>query len=98
MSLLCVACPTTLPRSASPARSSWSARGEASVRAALRGASAEIAFVRQAHPDGTAAAALLGAAGIDSDTLVVAGDSVTDRANLAALRERLSATVPWRLR
>jgi len=68
--------------------------GEASVRAALRGASADIAFVRQAHPDGTAAAAFLGAAGIDGDILVVAADSVTDRANLAALRERFERDRP----
>jgi len=68
--------------------------GEASVRAALRGASADIAFVRQAHPDGTAAAALPGAAGIDGDILVVAADSVTDRANLAALRERFERDRP----
>ncbi|MBO9323428.1 MAG: NTP transferase domain-containing protein [Roseiflexus sp.] len=68
--------------------------GEASVRAALRGASADIAFVRQAHPDGTAAAAFLGAAGIDGDILVVAADSVTDRANLATLRERFERDRP----
>jgi len=68
--------------------------GEASVRAALRGASADIAFVRQAHPDGTAAAAFLGAAGIDGDILVVAADSVTDRANPAALRERFERDRP----
>ena len=68
--------------------------GDASVRAALRGASADIAFVRQAHPDGTAAAAFLGAAGIDGDILVVAADSVTDRANLAALRERFERDRP----
>jgi NDP-sugar pyrophosphorylase family protein len=68
--------------------------GEASVRAALRGASADIAFVRQTHPDGTAAAAFLGAAGIDGDILVVAADSVTDRANLATLRERFERDRP----
>lgn len=68
--------------------------GEASVRAALRGAAAEIVFARQAHPDGTAAAALLGAAGVDDDFFVVAGDLVTDRANLAALRDRFARDRP----
>ncbi len=68
--------------------------GEAGVRAALRGASAEIAFVCQAHPDGTAAAALRGASACDGDVLVVAADIVTDRANLAALRERFERDRP----
>ncbi|MGQ9549089.1 MAG: sugar phosphate nucleotidyltransferase, partial [Roseiflexus sp.] len=68
--------------------------GEASVRAALRGASADIAFVRQAHPDGTAVAALLGASAVDGDFLVVAADVVTHRANLAALRKRFERDRP----
>lgn len=59
--------------------------GESSVRATLHGATADIVFVHQAHPTGTADAALLGAAGIDGDVLVVAGDIVTDRSNLTAL-------------
>lgn len=59
--------------------------GEASVRAALRGAPGEIAYVRQERPEGTAAAALLGAAGWDEDFLVVCGDVVTAPENLSAL-------------
>lgn len=68
--------------------------GEASIRAALRGVAAEVSFTRQAHADGTAAAALVGAAGIDGDVLVVCGDIVTDRANLAALVERFDQDRP----
>lgn len=68
--------------------------GEASVRAALRGVAAETVFVRQAHADGTAAAAYAGATGIDGDFLVLCGDIVTDRANLAALKERFERDRP----
>ena len=61
--------------------------GEASVRAALRPSPIEVEFVRQRQADGSAAAALLGAALLQEDFLVVAGDVVTSRANLAALIE-----------
>lgn len=63
-------------------------QGEASVRYALRGTPVPIRFVRQPHPEGTAAAVLLGAHGIDEDFLVVSGDLVTARQNLAALLNR----------
>ena len=61
--------------------------GEASVRAALRGCSVDVEFVRQTEMDGTAAAALLGAKLLQEDFLVLAGDVVTARSNLAALVE-----------
>lgn len=61
--------------------------GEASVRAALRPCRVEVEFVRQAETTGTAAAALLGAMVLQEDFLVVAGDVVTARSNLAALVE-----------
>lgn len=56
--------------------------GEASVRAALHDSALEPVLVRQAKPDGTAAAALLGADFVDGDFLVVYGDVVSARANL----------------
>jgi len=64
--------------------------GEASVRAALRGAAGQLSFVRQPNPEGTAAAAWLGARSLDEGALedgvlVVHGDLATDRANLSAL-------------
>ena len=62
--------------------------GEASVRAALRGCPTPIEFVRQPHANGTAEAALLGAELLQEDCLVVAGDVVTDRSNLAAVIDR----------
>ncbi len=68
--------------------------GEASVRAALHGAPGDIVFVRQPNPDGTAPAALLGAHGLGEDFLVVSGDVVTARENLAALMDRFSQDRP----
>ncbi len=68
--------------------------GEASVRAALRGAAGEIVFVRQPQPDGTAPATLSGASGLDEDFLVVAGDVVTARENLQSLIERFERERP----
>ncbi len=62
--------------------------GEASVRAALRGCAADVRFVRQTGHGGnggTAEAALAGASQIDGDSLIVAGDLVTARPNLAAV-------------
>jgi NDP-sugar pyrophosphorylase family protein len=63
--------------------------GEASVRAALRSAPGEIAFVRQSSPEGSAAAAWLGAQSLDEGAraggvLIVHGDLATARENLAA--------------
>lgn len=68
--------------------------GEPSVRAALRGAGGEIVFVRQPNPDGTAPAVLLAAHNLDGDFLVVSGDVVTARENLAALVDRFSQERP----
>jgi bifunctional UDP-N-acetylglucosamine pyrophosphorylase/glucosamine-1-phosphate N-acetyltransferase len=68
--------------------------GEASVRAALADCGDGIEFARQRTPAGTADAALTGAAQSDEPFLVVAGDVVTDRANLAALLERFAAEQP----
>jgi bifunctional UDP-N-acetylglucosamine pyrophosphorylase/glucosamine-1-phosphate N-acetyltransferase len=59
--------------------------GEGTVRAALRGARGDIAYVRQREPLGTAAAALAGARELGQDVLVVAGDVATARGNLAAV-------------
>lgn len=59
--------------------------GEATVRAALRGSAIPIEFVRQPQANGSAEAALLGATIVESDFLVVSGDVVSARANLAAL-------------
>src|SRR5687767_8900017 len=65
--------------------------GEASVRAALRLASVEVEFARQSQPSGSADAAYLGAKLLQEDCLVVAGDVVTARANLAVLVETWNA-------
>lgn len=62
--------------------------GEASVRAALRGCAADVRFVQQAGAGGTAQAALVGASAVDGDCLIIAGDVVTARANLAAMVTR----------
>ncbi len=59
--------------------------GDRSVRAALRGLDAEVRFVRQPSAQGTADATLYGADGLDEGFLVVAGDLVTDTANIAAV-------------
>jgi len=74
-------------------------QGEASVRAALRGAEGQIAYVRQPKPEGTAAAAWLGVSSLDEHALadgvlVVHGDLVTDRENLAALVDGSAAQRP----
>lgn len=68
--------------------------GEPSVRAALRGTSAQIVYVSQPHPEGTAAAAILGARVLDGDVMVVAGDVVTSRDNLSALLVRYAQERP----
>ncbi len=68
--------------------------GEASVRAALRGCAAGVQFVRQAQATGTADAVMQAAPLLDGDFLVVAGDVVTDVANLAKLRERFESEHP----
>lgn len=59
--------------------------GEASVRAALRPSPVEVEYVRQSPLNGNAEAALLGALFLQEDFLVVAGDVVTARTNLAAM-------------
>jgi bifunctional UDP-N-acetylglucosamine pyrophosphorylase/glucosamine-1-phosphate N-acetyltransferase len=61
--------------------------GEASVRAALRGTTGEIVFVRQPRPEGTAPGVLAGAVGLDEDFLAIAGDVVTAKENLKSLME-----------
>lgn len=61
---------------------------EASVRAALRGCASEVVYVRQSRPEGTAAAALLGAREVDEDFLVVSGDMVTAGENVSLVLER----------
>jgi NDP-sugar pyrophosphorylase family protein len=68
--------------------------GEASVRAALRGAPGDIHFVRQEHPKGTADAALLGMQSLDESVLVVAGDVVTAPQNLSTLLSRFTQDQP----
>src|SRR5690606_18778852 len=70
--------------------------GEGSVRAALHGCALEPLFVRQATPEGSAAAALLGASHVEGDFLVIHGDIVSARTNLhrvltAWMDERLPA-------
>lgn len=67
---------------------------EASVRAALRGTSADMCFVRQAQQAGTADAVMQAASLLDGDFLVVAGDVVTDIANLASLKAQFEAERP----
>jgi NDP-sugar pyrophosphorylase family protein len=61
--------------------------GEASVRAALRPCCVNVEYVRQSQPNGSADAALLGAQRLQEDCLIVAGDVVTSRSNLAVLVE-----------
>jgi NDP-sugar pyrophosphorylase family protein len=68
--------------------------GEASVRAALRGCAGETVYVRQSSQDGTAAAVTLAAGDLDEDLIVVSGDLVTARDNLAAVLERFSKDRP----
>ncbi len=68
--------------------------GEASVRAALRGSAAGIQFVRQPHPTGSADAVLQAASLLEGDFLVLAGDSVTDVADLNRLKQRFEADRP----
>lgn len=68
--------------------------GEASVRAALRGAPGEITFVHQTGGDGTAPAVLSAAANWDKDFLVVAADLVTDAQNIASLCTHFAAEHP----
>jgi len=68
--------------------------GEASVRAALRGAEVEIAYVQQPHMSGTAHAAWVGAVGAEGDVLVVHGDVVTAPDNLRAMVDRWSEERP----
>jgi bifunctional UDP-N-acetylglucosamine pyrophosphorylase/glucosamine-1-phosphate N-acetyltransferase len=65
--------------------------GEASVRAALRSSPVQVDYVRQAKANGSAEAALLGAQLLQEDFLVVAGDVVTARANLASVIEAWNA-------
>jgi len=62
--------------------------GAASVRAALHGCAADVTYVRQPEPVGTADAVLHAADHLSGDFLVVHGDVVTARANLAALCQR----------
>ncbi len=61
--------------------------GEASVRAALRGCAADIQFVRQPQAVGTADAVMQAASLLEGDFLVLAGDIVTDAANLSRLKQ-----------
>jgi bifunctional UDP-N-acetylglucosamine pyrophosphorylase/glucosamine-1-phosphate N-acetyltransferase len=73
--------------------------GEGSVRAALRGAAGQLSFVRQAQPEGTAAAAWLGVHALQGEALaegalIVHGDMATSRDNLAALLEGYAAHKP----
>jgi NDP-sugar pyrophosphorylase family protein len=68
--------------------------GEGSVRAAVRGAPGEIAYVHQAQPKGTAEATLLGIQGLDESVLVVAGDLVTAPQNFSALLARFAQDQP----
>jgi NDP-sugar pyrophosphorylase family protein len=68
--------------------------GEGSVRAALRGCAAELRFVRQAQPTGTANAVLCAADTLDEDFLVVAGDVVCDPQNIATLMHQFRQEQP----
>ena len=65
-----------------------------SVRAALRHCPAEIIYVEQSQPDGTAQAILLAEPFLEDDFLVVAGDIVTDPQNLAKFIDNFQATEP----
>lgn len=66
--------------------------GEGSVRAALHDCAARVKFVAQGTTAGSAIATLAGLAACELPALVVHGDCVTDRANLAAL------AAAWRVR
>ena len=66
----------------------------ASVRAALRGAAANIIYREQAQPAGTADAVCHAADLLDGDFLVVAGDVVTAPANIAILLDRFAQDRP----
>ena len=68
--------------------------GEASVRAALRGCTQEIVYVRQPQASGTADAVLCAAHLLDEDFLVVAGDVVTAPENIRSLCEQFAAESP----
>jgi UDP-N-acetylglucosamine diphosphorylase / glucose-1-phosphate thymidylyltransferase / UDP-N-acetylgalactosamine diphosphorylase / glucosamine-1-phosphate N-acetyltransferase / galactosamine-1-phosphate N-acetyltransferase len=68
--------------------------GAASVRAALRGAAAQLSYVQQPQPLGTADAVLRAAAQLDDNFLVVFGDVVTAKENLALLCERFAQEQP----
>jgi UDP-N-acetylglucosamine diphosphorylase / glucose-1-phosphate thymidylyltransferase / UDP-N-acetylgalactosamine diphosphorylase / glucosamine-1-phosphate N-acetyltransferase / galactosamine-1-phosphate N-acetyltransferase len=68
--------------------------GEASVRAALRGCTAEPVFVRQPKPQGTADAVMCAATLLDEDFLVVAADVATDPQNLTTLLDRFQQEHP----
>ena len=74
-------------------------QGEASVRAALRGAAGQISYVRQSTPEGTAAAAWLGASALDEaaladGVLILHGDLVAECGNLGALLDGFAAQQP----
>ena len=68
--------------------------GEGSVRSALHDCDMDVVYVRQPSPEGTAPAALLGAADLEEDLLVIAGDLVTARENLAAVLDGFAAERP----
>lgn len=68
--------------------------GEASVRTALRGCAVAPHYVCQTQPGGTAEAVLLASDWIEGSFLVVYGDVVTAKANLAALIDRFAQEQP----
>jgi bifunctional UDP-N-acetylglucosamine pyrophosphorylase/glucosamine-1-phosphate N-acetyltransferase len=68
--------------------------GESSVRAALRGCSIKLTYVQQPQPAGTADALLCAAEYLDNNFLVVSGDVITAKQNLAALCERFAQEQP----
>lgn len=68
--------------------------GEASVRAALRGCAAQLVYVQQSKPAGSAAAVLHALPYLQDAFLVVAGDLVLDGQNLADLLSRFAVETP----
>jgi bifunctional UDP-N-acetylglucosamine pyrophosphorylase/glucosamine-1-phosphate N-acetyltransferase len=68
--------------------------GEASVRAALRGCTAEVTYLRQAQPVGTAEAVVRAADLLSEPFLVIYGDVVTSHQNLNALCDRFLQEQP----
>lgn len=68
--------------------------GERSVRASLRGLAGDVRYVRQRQASGSADAALCAVGNVDEDFVLVAGDVVTHKENLAGLLGRFENERP----